>query len=113
MKRAASLPPELLQHFQAYLEPTDLDNVVLVEPSDEAPLRPAKIDVWISFVPRLKMFLARRENLPDIRASSIPELHAKLTEALGGAEIVLHLSKVARAEVVARKRGVPRAEGWH
>jgi hypothetical protein len=104
-KRA--LPPEMAEFFSAYMEPAALHKAQLVETT-----APAKIDVWVSYVPRLRCFSAHREGLGEVRANSLPELLAKIAEKQPDAEIALYLTKVARAEVAARRRGVPRADGW-
>jgi hypothetical protein len=105
MKRA-QLPPEMMQFFSAYANPADLQDARLVTTA------PAKMDVWVSYVPRLRCFSAHREGLGEMRANSLPELLAKIAEKQPDAEIALHLTNVARAEVAARRRGVPRADGW-
>jgi hypothetical protein len=68
-------------------------------------------EVRVSFTLRPKRFVAHRDGLPEISASSLPELRALLAEAHGGAAVWLHLSRRARAEV-GRRRGTPIAVGW-
>jgi hypothetical protein len=116
MKRA-SLPPEMVQFFSAYMNPADLHDAQLVETSDDnkphtAPPRRAPLDIWVSYVPRLRCFSAHREGIGTMQASSLRELLAKIAEAMPEAEIKLHLSKVARNEA-SRRRGTPVAPvGW-
>jgi hypothetical protein len=108
-----ALPPEMMEYFSAYMNPADLLDAQLVTTSDTREhTAPAKLDVWVSYIPRLRCFSAHREALGEIRASSLSELCTKIAEAQPGVEIALHLSKVAKAEVAARRRGVPQAVGW-
>jgi hypothetical protein len=107
-KRDLALPPEMKEFFSAYMDPTDLQDAHLV---DEPAPPPTKIDVWVSYVPRLRCFSAHREGMGTMQANSLRELCAKIAEALPGARI--HLSRVAKREVVARRKGVRPAEGWH
>jgi hypothetical protein len=116
-KRDLALPPVMVEFFSAYMDPADLLNTQLLETSEDRDTKreataPTKLDVWVSFVPRLRCFSTHREGIGEIRASSLRELQAKIAELLPEAEIKLHLSKVARSEVAARRRGVPRASGW-
>src|SRR5262249_46642062 len=69
--------------------------------------------VYISYVPRLRAFSAHRDGLGEVRAADMQELLSKLTAIFKDAPFHLCLSKVAKAEVAARRKGVPRAEGWH
>jgi len=71
-----------------------------------------EMTVYVSYVPRLRSFSAHREGLGEVRASSMPELLAKLAGLWPDVEFALILSKVARAEILARRNGVPRADGW-
>ena len=81
-------------------------------PPASDPWRPNKVTVYVSYVPQLRSFSAHREGLGEIRASSMRGLLARLTELWPEVELTLVLSKVAQAEVAARRKGVPRAEGW-
>lgn len=65
--------------------------------------RQAMTVVYVSFTLRPKRFVAHRDALPEISASSLPELRALLAEAHGGAAVRLHLSRRARAEVARRR----------
>jgi hypothetical protein len=105
-----SLPIELTRYLSQYMKLTDVLAAQLITPNDKR----ERIDVWISYVPRLKSFTAHRDGLDgEIRASSLSDLCTKIAAMWPEAEIMLHLSKVARAEDTARRRGTPRAEGWH
>jgi hypothetical protein len=75
---------------------------------------PHRITMYVSFIPALKCFSAHREGMKEVRAASVPELLARLAELVPSVEFDLVLSKLARAEVVARKTGVPRKpqEPW-
>jgi hypothetical protein len=68
--------------------------------------------IYVSFTLRPKRFVAHRDGLPEISASSLPELRALLAEAHGGAAVRLHLSRGARAEVLRRRSGAPVEIGW-
>jgi hypothetical protein len=72
-----------------------------------------QMDIYVSYVPRLRSFSAHRQGLNEVRASSLPELLGRLAELWPDVQFTLHMSKVARAEVAARRNGTPRAEGWH
>jgi len=43
----------------------------------------------------------------------MPELLTKLATLFKNGEFNIVLSRVARAEIAARRKDVPRAEGWH
>jgi len=104
MKRA-QLPPEMAQFFSAYIEPEALAEAQLVETNEP-------LDIWVSYVPRLRCFSAHREGIGTMQAGLLPELLTKIAEAMPEANLRFHLSKVARAEVAARRRRIPRADGW-
>jgi len=107
-----TLPPQLAAYLGEYLPVEDATLVTTDAP--QAPAAPAKLDVWVSYVPRLRCFSAHREGIGTIRAGSLPELLSKLAEAMPGAAFGLHLSRVARREIGRRKNGGgPMAAGWH
>jgi hypothetical protein len=70
-----------------------------------------RMTVSVSYIQRLRSFSAYKEGLGEIRASSMPELLGKLAAKWPHVQFTLILSKLARAEVSARRKGVPRAEG--
>src|SRR5690349_20848712 len=112
MKHEAMLPPDLVQYLSQHMPVEDVLGAELV--TTDAPKPPTtKMTVYVSYVPRLRSFSAHRDGLGEIRAPSMPELLEKLARLFPGVEFSLVLSKVARAEVAARRKGVPRAEGRH
>jgi hypothetical protein len=67
--------------------------------------------VYVSYLPPRRQFMAHREGLPSLSASSLPELRARVAEACPEAKVVLSLSRAARAEI-ARRKGEPVEIGW-
>jgi hypothetical protein len=106
-----ALPPDLAGILSQYMDPADVGAATLVTTSPQ-PRSSTKMTVYVSYVPRLRSFSAHKEGLGEVRASSMPDLLAKLAELWPDVEFTLVLSKVARAEFAARRKGVPRAEGW-
>jgi len=113
MKREQHLqmPPELMRCLSEYMNPADVLAATLVT-TDTVRETARPLDVWISYVARTRSWSAHRAGLPDLTASSLPELRARLEEVCGGAAVRLHLSRGARAEVARRNGGTPRAVGW-
>ena len=91
------------------MKPEDVSAATLVTTSPQPAT--TKMTVYVSYVPRLRSFSAHREGLGEIRASSMRELLGRLTELWPDVEFTLVLSKVARAEIAARRKGVPRQRG--
>jgi hypothetical protein len=111
MKHEAMLPPDLVQYLSQHMPVEDVLGAELV--TTDAPKPPTtKMVVDVSYVPRLRSFSAHKEGLGEIRASSMLDLLAKLAELWPDVEFSLVLSRVARAECLRRKNGVPQAEGW-
>jgi hypothetical protein len=67
--------------------------------------------VYVSFILPQRQFTAHREGLPNLSASSLPELRSLVAEACPEAKVVFSLSRAARAEV-ARRNGAPVEMGW-
>jgi hypothetical protein len=107
------LPTDLANYLSQYLKPEDVAAATLVETPRVAPSHPRHATVYISYIPRLRCFSAHRDGLGEVRPASMPELLQKLAAIFKGKEFSLVLSRVAKAEVAARRKGVPRAEGWH
>ena len=106
------LSSELTNFLSQHLSPEELAATKVVT---DAPARihPHRITVYISYVQHRRLFVAHREGLAEVRAASIHELMARLTEQFPGVEFDLHLSKLARAEVARRKTGGPLAPMWY
>jgi hypothetical protein len=111
MKHEAMLPPDLVQYLSQHMPVEDVLGAELVT-TDAPKLPTTRMVVDVSYVPRLRSFSAHKEGLGKVRTSSMPDLLAKLAELWPDVEFSLVLSKVARAEFAARRKGVPRAEGW-
>jgi len=69
-----------------------------------------RLTVFVSFVPR-QGFVAHRDGLPAIRAPTLKELRSEVARLRPEAEIMLSLTRGARAEV-ARRTHTPTPGGW-
>jgi len=81
------MPPELVALLSQHMDPADVAAAELVTTDAPKPARRFRNPfntLYISYVPQLKSFSAHKHGIPEIRASSLPALLARIEELWPG-----------------------------